>query len=64
MYRFDGLAMGWFSSRRSRHGTGDRWGLQPFGSKGIITIGRGGKRPRTSSGRGRQQGKMQINRPG
>ncbi|MHC4708092.1 MAG: Gfo/Idh/MocA family protein [Planctomycetota bacterium] len=47
-YRFGGFAMGYFSSHRSRHGTGDRWGLQLFGSKGIITIGQGGKKPRTS----------------
>jgi len=47
-YRFGGVAMGYFSSHRARDGTGDRWGLQLFGSKGIISIGQGGKRPRTS----------------
>ncbi|MHC4528931.1 MAG: Gfo/Idh/MocA family protein, partial [Planctomycetota bacterium] len=48
MYRFDGLAMGYFSSHRARHGASDRWGLRLHGSKGIITIGQGGDRPRTS----------------
>ncbi|MHC4501571.1 MAG: hypothetical protein ACYS21_20985 [Planctomycetota bacterium] len=48
MYRFDGLAMGYFSSHRARHGAGDRWGIWLHGSKGIISIGQGGKRPRTS----------------
>ncbi|MHC4574550.1 MAG: Gfo/Idh/MocA family protein [Planctomycetota bacterium] len=48
MYRFDGLAMGYFSSHRARHGAGDRWGIWLHGSKGIITIGQGGKAPRTS----------------
>ena len=48
MYRFDGLAMGYFSSHRARHGAGDRWGIRLFGSKGIITIGQGGDRPRSS----------------
>jgi predicted dehydrogenase len=47
-YRFGGLAMGYFSSHRARDGIGNRWGLQLFGNKGIITIGQGGKRPRTS----------------
>ncbi|MHC4616650.1 MAG: Gfo/Idh/MocA family protein [Planctomycetota bacterium] len=48
MYRFGGLAMGYFSSHRAQHGVGDRWGLQLFGSKGIITIGQGGRKPRAS----------------
>lgn len=48
MYRFDGLAMGYFSSHRARHGAGDRWGIWLHGSKGIISIGQGGDRPRTS----------------
>ena len=48
MYRFDGLAMGYFSSHRARHGVGDRWGIWLQGSKGIISIGQGGDEPRTS----------------
>jgi len=47
-YRFGGLAMGYFSSHRAQHGIGERWGLQLCGSKGIITIGQGGKEPKTS----------------
>jgi len=47
-YRFGGVAMGYFSSHRARHGVSDRWGLRLYGSKGIITIGQGGDRPRTS----------------
>lgn len=48
MYRFGGLTMGYFCSHRARHGIAERWGIQVFGSKGIITIGQGGKEPRTS----------------
>ena len=48
MYRFGKLAVGYFSSHRARHGISDRWGLQLYGSKGIITIGQGGDKPRTS----------------
>jgi predicted dehydrogenase len=47
-YRFGGLAMGYFCSHRARQGIGERWGLQLYGSKGIVTIGQGGKKPRTS----------------
>jgi predicted dehydrogenase len=47
-YRFGELTMGYFCSHRARHGIGERWGLQLYGSKGIITIGQGGDRPRTS----------------
>jgi predicted dehydrogenase len=47
-YRFGRLAVGYFSSHRARHGISERWGLQLYGSKGIITIGQGGKKPRTS----------------
>ena len=47
-YRFGGLAMGYFCSHRARHGIGERWGLQLYGSKGIVTIGQGGKEPKTS----------------
>ena len=48
MYRFGKLAVGYFSSHRARHGISERWGLQLYGSKGIITIGQGGDKPRTS----------------
>jgi len=48
MYRFGGFAVGYFSSHRARHGVSERWGLRLFGSKGIITVGQGGKEPRTS----------------
>jgi len=48
MYRFGKLAVGYFSSHRARHGISERWGLQLYGSKGIITIGQGGKKPRNS----------------
>jgi len=48
MYRFGGLAVGYFSSHRARYGIGKRWGIGLYGSKGIITIGEGGDRPRTS----------------
>jgi len=47
-YRFGGLTMGYFCSHLARHGIAERWGIRVFGSKGIITIGQGGKRPRTS----------------
>jgi predicted dehydrogenase len=47
-YRFGGLAVGYFSSHAARHGVSARWGLQLYGSKGVITIGQGGKEPRTS----------------
>ncbi len=30
-----------FDSHKARHGVGERWGLRIFGSKGIVTIGRG-----------------------
>jgi predicted dehydrogenase len=48
MYRFKGKTVGYFASHRARHGSGDRWGIHVIGSKGIITIGQGGKSPRTS----------------
>jgi len=48
VYRFGGLVMGYFSSHRARHGASQRWGLRIYGSKGIISIGQGGERPRTS----------------
>jgi len=48
MYRFKGKTVGYFASHRARHGSGDRWGIHVIGSKGIITIGQGGDRPRSS----------------
>jgi predicted dehydrogenase len=48
MYRFDGKTVGYFASHRARHGSGDRWGIHVIGSKGIITIGQGGDKPRSS----------------
>ncbi len=48
MYRFGGLAVGFFGSHRASYGVGNRWGLQLYGSRGIVTIGQGGDRPRTS----------------
>jgi len=38
MYRFDGNIMGYFSTQRVRHGASKRFGLQLFGTKGIITM--------------------------
>jgi len=38
MYRFSGTAMGYFSTCRTRHGAGQRFGLQIFASKGILTM--------------------------
>lgn len=37
-YRFPGVTMGYFSTHRASHGAGKRFGLQIFGSKGIITM--------------------------
>ena len=48
MYRFEGKTVGYFASHRARHGSGGRWGIHVIGSKGIITIGQGGKSPRSS----------------
>ncbi len=36
-YRFSGLTMGYFSSHRARHGATERYGLEIFGSKGVLT---------------------------
>ena len=38
MYRFDGTAMGYFSTHRARHGVSKRFGLQIYASKGILTM--------------------------
>ena len=37
-YGFDGLTMGYFASHRARDGIADRFGLQIYGSKGILTM--------------------------
>jgi predicted dehydrogenase len=38
MYHFDGTTMGYFSTQRVRHGASKRFGLQVFGTKGILTM--------------------------
>ncbi len=38
MYRFGGTTMGYFSTQRVRHGASKRFGLQVFGTKGILTM--------------------------
>ncbi len=38
MYRFGGTTMGYFSTQRARHGVSKRFGLQVFGTKGILTM--------------------------
>ncbi|MHC4727004.1 MAG: Gfo/Idh/MocA family protein [Planctomycetota bacterium] len=38
MYRFGKTTMGYFSTQRVRHGASNRFGLQIFGSKGILTM--------------------------
>ena len=38
MYRFSGTVMGYFSTCRAKHGVAQRFGLQIFGSKGILTM--------------------------
>ncbi|MBL7188252.1 MAG: Gfo/Idh/MocA family oxidoreductase [Phycisphaerae bacterium] len=38
MYRFSGTAMGYFSTHRARDGAAERFGLQLFGTKGILTM--------------------------
>ena len=37
-YRFSGTTMGYFSTHRARHGAAKRFGLQLFGTKGILTM--------------------------
>ena len=38
MYGFDGMTTGYFSTHRARHGASARYGLQVYGSKGILTM--------------------------
>ena len=38
MYRFGRTTMGYFSTHRARHGASKRFGLQIFGTKGILTM--------------------------
>jgi predicted dehydrogenase len=42
VYRFDGITMGYFSTHRARHGAAERFGLQVYGSRGILTMTTGG----------------------
>jgi predicted dehydrogenase len=37
-YRFGGTTMGYFSTHRAKHGAARRFGLQLFGTKGILTM--------------------------
>ncbi|HUT45557.1 MAG TPA: Gfo/Idh/MocA family oxidoreductase [Sedimentisphaerales bacterium] len=38
VYRFDGITMGYFSTHRTRHGAAERFGLQVYGSRGVLTM--------------------------
>lgn len=38
VYRFDGITMGYFSTHRTRHGAAKRFGLQVYGSRGVLTM--------------------------
>ncbi len=38
VYRFGAITMGYFSTHRARHGASDRYGLQVYGSKGVLTM--------------------------
>jgi len=38
MYRFGRTTMGYFSTHRARHGASKRFGLQIFGTKGVLTM--------------------------
>jgi predicted dehydrogenase len=40
-YRFDGIKMGYFSTLRARHGAAERFGLQVYGNRGILTMSTG-----------------------
>jgi predicted dehydrogenase len=40
-YRFDKGVMGYFSTRRSRDGAGARYGVQIYGTKGVLAMGMG-----------------------
>jgi predicted dehydrogenase len=37
-YRFEGTTMGYFSTHRAKHGASERFGLQVYGTKGILTM--------------------------
>ncbi len=37
-YRFEGTTMGYFSTHRAKHGASKRFGLQIYGTKGILTM--------------------------
>ena len=37
-YRFSGMTMGYFSTHRAKHGAARRFGLQLFGTKGMLTM--------------------------
>ena len=38
VYRFGGVTMGYFSTHQTRHGAAKRFGLQVYGSRGILTM--------------------------
>jgi predicted dehydrogenase len=38
MYRFSETTMGYFSTHRARHGAANRFGIQLFGTKGMLTM--------------------------
>jgi predicted dehydrogenase len=38
MYRFDRTTIGYFSTQRAKHGVSKRFGLQIYGSRGILTM--------------------------
>lgn len=40
-YRFSGTTMGYFSTHRASHGAATRFGLQLFGTKGMLTMATG-----------------------
>jgi predicted dehydrogenase len=38
MYHFDRTTMGYFSTQRAKHGVSKRFGMQIYGTKGILTM--------------------------
>ena len=38
VYSFDWITMGYFSTHHARHGAAERFGLQVYGSRGILTM--------------------------
>jgi predicted dehydrogenase len=64
MYRFDGTTMGYFSTHRAKHGVSKRFGLQIYGTKGILTwkliSSEGVDKPETRSDRGHRFGNRLI----